>query len=275
MNISNHNLISPNEILSDVLVEVMDEGFKDHSRGYYVSQIQQALEELAFDTMFDERTEFVDVPDNLRLEMPKGAFNIRQLYLIKGDKCDIANSQIVYWKRNYYTNGNGYLSRDKVNNGNDPFYPSRGYSNQKDYLSSASGRSNNIKGRRYNSNIGISNLYYFNIQNGMIMLSSNSTNFNKLAIVFNGTGVDIGEAPFIPGLFRQAIKGWVVDKALKVKIAKSSNAEINKWQLLYTINQKELRDPFRGTWNEAQYRAKTMDSKEREDLKEYIGRLNY
>ena len=62
MNISKENMISPLEILSDVLKLADDESFKDNSKGYYMSLIQQALQELAFDTFFDVRTEFFDVP---------------------------------------------------------------------------------------------------------------------------------------------------------------------------------------------------------------------
>lgn len=264
MNISKHNMISPEEILSDVLMQVDDESFKDSSRGYYMSLIQQALQELAFDTFFDERTEMFKVPENLNLDMPKGSFNIRQLYLYSGLECNIENSQNVYWKRNYYTKGGGFLARDKGYNNNDPFYESRTF-----------GRKDNPSLRRVKNNGSISEAFYYNVQNGIIMLSASCLRFENIAIVFNGTGVDIGEVPFIPQLFREAVKMWVLDSALKLKMAKAVGADFNKWQTLWVMNDRLLRKPYTGAWEEAQLRAKSIDAKQREDLKEYLGRLNY
>ena len=265
MNISKHNMISPGEILSDVLKQCNDESFKDNSRGYYTSLIQQALQELAFDTFFDERTETLAVPGNLNVEMPKGAFNIRQLYLYNGTECNIENSQNIYWKRNYYTKGNGYLARDKGFNNNDPFYNNR-----------TVGRHDDANLRRVNStHSSITQSYFYNVQNGIIMLSQSCKRFENIAIVFNGTGADIGDVPFIPQLYREAIKMWVLDSALKVKMATATPAEFNRWQTLWSINDKLLRKPYTGAWEEAQVRAKSIDAKQREDLKEYLGRLNY
>jgi hypothetical protein len=266
MNISKHSSVSPREILADVLLFVGDESFKDNSEGYYMSLIQQALQELAFDTFFDVKTESFAVPSNLCLEMPKGMFNIRQMYLYNGPVCDISRSQNVYWKRDYYTRGNGYLARDKWNN-RDPFYPRRN-------LLDNSGNKNNSL-RRVEFNDSISNLFYYNIQNGLIMLSSNATAYENIAIEYNGTGGNIGDIPFIPMLYREAIKAWVLDSALKVKMARSEGAAFNKWQTLYAVNNAELRRPFTGLWAEAEVRAKSMDSKAREDMKEYLGRLDY
>ena len=268
MNISKHSVVSPDEILSDVLKLARDESFKDNSKGYYMSLIQQALQELAFDTFFDERTEFFPVPPNLRLEMPKGAFNIKQIYLYNGDSCDISKSQNVYWKKNYYTKGGeGYLARDKWNN-NDAFYDNRS-------LPNGNGANNDPSLRRTNVNSLQSQLYYYNIQAGMIMFSSNVRNFENIALVFNGTGVNIGEVPFIPMLFREAIKSWVLNPVYQIKMANADGAEFNKWQMLFNINNTKLNTPFVGLWAEAQVRAKSIDSKQREDIKEYLGRLNY
>ena len=126
MNISAENMISPEEILADVLKLAGDESFKDNSKGYYYSLIQQALQELAFDTYFDQRTEFFDVPENLNLPMPMGAFNLREMYLYNGTECNFSTAQNVYWKRNYFTKGNGSLSRDKgTSNSSDPFFQNR------------------------------------------------------------------------------------------------------------------------------------------------------
>lgn len=270
MNISKHNMISPDEILADVLKFAGDESFKDNSKGYYLSQIQQALQELAFDTFFDKRTEFFDVPENLVLDMPKGTFNLRQVYLFNGEECNIAKSQNVYWKRNYFTKGKGFLAKDKGLNNNDPFYQSRTLG-----LSDRDNVNHGPSFRRVHTNSSITQSYYFNVQNGMIMLSSNARNFQKIAIEFNGTGVDIGEVPFIPQFFREAVKSWVLDSVYKIKMANAPPTEFNRWQTLWSINNTQLRKPYTGLWEEAQVRVKSIDAKQREDIKEYLGRLNY
>ena len=96
MDFSRQSFVTVNEILADVLKIVKDSSFKVNSRGFYVSQIQQALEELSFDTYFDERSEVFEVPADLRLDMPKGAFNLKNMYLFNGTECDISRSQNVY-----------------------------------------------------------------------------------------------------------------------------------------------------------------------------------
>lgn len=270
MNISKENMISPQEILSDVLKLANDESFKDNSEGYYNSLIQQALQELAFDTFFDERTEFFDVPENLNLSMPRGSFNLRQIYLYNGTECNFGTAQNVYYKRNYFTKGKGSLSRDKgVNNNNDPFFQNRRSSNGSN-LSDPSFR------RVAGALTSINNIYFYNIQRGMIMLSPNARSFQKIAISFNGTGGDIGDVSFIPQYLREAVKGWVLDPIYKVKMAMSEGgADFNKWQTLWSMNENQLRKPFTGIWDTAELRVKSMDTKAREDYKEYMSRLDY
>ena len=84
MNFSPHSFVSVNEILADVLKITNDAGFKMNSRGWYISQIRQALQELSFDTFFDERNEELIIPNDLRVEMPKGAFNLKPLVAYAG-----------------------------------------------------------------------------------------------------------------------------------------------------------------------------------------------
>jgi len=266
MNISKENMISPEEILADVLRLANDESFKDSSKGYYLSLIQQALQELAFDTFFDVRTEFFDFPENLNLPMPLGAFNIREMYLYNGTECNFDTAQNVYWKRNYFTKGNGGLSRDRgTNNSRDPFFQNRRLSNGNPSL------------RRVDSAISsVNSVYYYNVQNGMIMFSSNARVFGKVAVVFNGTGGDIGETPFIPQFLREAVKGWMLDPIYRIKMAMSEGgADFSKWQTLWSMNNDQLRKPYTGTWETAELRIKSMDSKAREDMKEYMSRLDY
>lgn len=260
MDTSKNNFVTVNEILSDVLKLVDDERYETNSKGYYVSLIQQALEELSFDTFFDERTANFDFPtDSLCLEMPIGSFNIKHIYLFSGSECDIINSQKVWWKKNYFTRGNGYFADNKGNNNNDPFFPSDGHGK----------RINSI----YSKNVreSVENHYYYNIQNGLIMFSSKCRVFPKVHVMFNGTGCDLGEIPIIPLFLREAVKLFVVEYTFAIKSAKPDGKQwISLWQL---YSQKLNREGIgEGTWYRAIDRVRSMSNSERDDLFEYLNR---
>jgi len=255
MNSSNLNFVTSNEILADVLKIVQDEGFKMNSKGWYTSQIQQGLSEMAFDTYFDERSESVDIPHNCRIQMPKGAFNIKNLYLVNGDDCDIESSTPVYHKKNFINapSGDGYVANNKGDNGSDPFH-----------------KDTSGKG-------GHRNLYYYSVQNGEIMLSSNCRGFKKLFIQFSGVGTDIGEVPYIPVFMRQAIKDYVSVEALTIKVAMVPSSELNRWSMLLNKaeNSLDIQEVREGSWLKARRRIKKLDSKQRNDIKERMQKMYY
>lgn len=250
MEFSNKDYVTPDEIIADTVLFVDDEEFRLASKGFYISQIQQALQELSFDTFFDKKADAFDIPENLRLEMPLGMFNIRQMYLFNGDKCDIANAQNIYHKRNFINGGrSGSVSRSKSNSSGDLFHASRGSD---------------------------SSVYYYNIHNGYIMFSSNCSSYQKIFIDYNGTGGAVGEQPIIPLYLREAVKGFVVDISLKLRIAKSKKAEeLNKWKTLWSMNDNTFSDPYDGSWAKAKKRVNAMGSKSKEDLTEYLRRFNH
>jgi hypothetical protein len=263
------NYVSVNEILHDVTKLVADPRMDFYSKGGYTSLVQQALEGLSFDTFFDIRRESFDFPvDSLSLDMPLGAFNIKEIYLYHGTECDITRSQKVWHKRNYYTKGAGYFANNKGNNVNDPFYDSNSikFSNTLD---------GSVNRGYYRRDVGSANDHYFyNVQNGVIMFSSPCRAFEKVHVVFNGTGCDIGDEPIIPLFLREAVKDFVCEEVLRAKMAIDP-----KMATLWSIYEKRLnRDQkygFNGSWPRAEYRVKTMSSAERSDLFEYLGRPSW
>lgn len=268
MNFTRQSFVTSNEILADVLKIVGDSDFRTNSKGYYISQIQQALEELSFDTYFDERNESFDVPENLRLELPEGSFNLKQVYLFRGDDCNFGSkSQIVYHKRNFINDatGSNYVARDKYKN-DDLFYKSRNQGHRNDHGDRSSG----------NDRGGINNLYFYGIQQGVVMLSGSCRNFEKIMLVYNGMGAAIGDIPVIPNFFRQAVKDYVAMAALGAKIAENvGRPEFNQWQSIQNGIERSLNKPYDGSWAKAEHRAKNLDSKHREDLKEYLSSMDY
>ena len=267
MDFSRQSFVTVNEILADVLKIVKDSSYKFNSRGFYISQVQQALEELSFDTYFDERSEAFDVPEDLRLDLPKGAFNIRDMFLFNGTTCDIKTSQNVYRKRDFYNSisGNGFVARDNFHNTNDPFYKKRfrGVSNR------PAADTNGV------NTTGINDLFYFNIQQGVIMLSESCRKFGKILISFNGMGADIGDMPVIPNMLRQAVKDYVSESALDAKIAEAEGNDFNKWSAIQAKISNRKDRPFDGSWAKAEYRISSLNTKQRRDMKEYLARMNY
>ncbi len=252
------DFVSMNQILSDVLMMTDDENLrKGITKGYYVSQMQQAIEELAFDTFFDEVTDDIkfdsEFSTRLNLEMPNNVFNIREMYLFNGACCTPESSVIVHWKRQFNNSQGGTAFTAKRVTGNrsqrDPIYPTD----------------------NTNPEFPSSNLYYANVQNGLIMFSSNCQGFTHLRLVYNGTGGAIGDEPIIPRFLRQAVIDFTVEKAYSVLKAKDSR----KYRILWGDVAAKLNDPRNGTWVNAERRIKSLDTWARDEMKEWLGRPNY
>jgi hypothetical protein len=265
MNYSRKDFITPNEILADVLKSVKDEEYLHNSPGWYISQMQQALEELSFDTLFDEKTMDFKVPEDLNLEIPKGTFNLIQIYLFNGENlCSINNSQIVWHKRNYFTKGNGYLARNKADS-RDPFYGNSFFDgNNRDF-------DNSQIDYRYKQT-GKENTFYYNIHNGIIMLSPACRSFERIAIRLNGTGCAVGDAPVIPLFFRQAVKDYLCEVTLRNRMVDDPSVT-GAWKIYdRNLNKNENFGFYTGSWYKAKKRISSMNDHERESLREYLAK---
>ena len=259
MNTSSY--ISPDIILSTASAMVGDREYKVLSKGFYQSLIQQAFEALALDTFFDERRHDEPFPEEtLTISLPPGCFNLRNVYIFTGDKCNIADSRKVYWKRNYYSEGKGYIANDKGNhNHNDPFY------------SNHTARREEMNSDR-RDNLSVENRLYYNIQMGNIIFSSSCRGLGaKIHFHYNGTGCDIGETPIIPIYLRRAMEDFVIEAALRFRMA-NDPVNARTWQSLQQMYDKRLNDPINGSWQNAEIKVKSLNSSQREELIEYLGR---
>jgi len=272
MHYSPSDFVSPEIILSDVLLIVGETAeFRELPKGFYFQQIQKALEALSFDTYFSKKTVRYPVPENLSMELPKGLFNLRQMYLNDGDECGIGPTSVnVYFKSNFVNDGTGsanYVSRNKgTTQGNDPYYSeSKG-----SYLGNRTLRDNKANNSDPDS-LGSNSrdqIYFYNIQNGRIMFSSTCKNYPYVVMEFNGLDVGIGDKPIVPLQFREVVIDWVADAVLRVKAARNPQM----WREQYMDANKRLgKNPYHtsGTWFTAVQRASSLDSKAREDLSLY------
>lgn len=242
--------ITPSEIISKAAAMVGDREFKVLPEGFYNGLIQSAFEELAIATFFQELRADFDFPDGLVHPLPEGCFNVENIYVYNGDKCVIENSHKVWWKRNYFTRGQGYIANNKGNS--DPF--SREYRFNKD-------------------NHGPEQTLFYNIQMGNIMFSPSCRNAGtRVHVHYNGTGCAIGEAPIIPVFLRAAIEDYVIQEALLFRMA-NDPVNFRMWQNLQVTYERRLdKSGYNGSWHTAKMNVKNMNSSQREELSVYLGR---
>lgn len=253
---NSNDFVSVNHILAEVSMTLNDADYrKGFSIGWYTSRIQDALQELAFDTFFDTITIDKDVPkDTLSMELPQNVFNIREIYLYNGSCCMPSTSQVVWYKRLYNNNGKGEQYTAKIkdqgdSNGDDPFLPSS---------------------YNYNSALAyVGNKYYANVQNGRIMLSSECKAYDKIRLVVNGMGTAIGDTPIVPRFFERAINDYVEERFYNAM----KSREVRKYRPLWNDAFSRLNDPREGSWKKARMRISSMDSWEKESYNEYISSM--
>lgn len=254
--------ITPDSILFTAAAMSGDKDFKAVPKGFYLSLIQDAFRELNLDSFFSEQRKTFDFPkDNLTLALPEDCFNVRNIYVFNGTECTIENSKKVWWKRNYYTEGSGYIANDKGNNTIDPYYKN----------------SNSVFGdkslARVNDRDNINQALFYNIQMGNIMFSSSCRNAGqKVHIHYNGTGGNIFDAPIIPSMFKTAIEDFVIESALRFRMANEPSMARN-WMSMQQLYRVRLdKEGMNGSWFAAIMRVKRMNTSQKEELKEYLGR---
>jgi len=243
-----NDFVKIDNILADVWLIIDDEGLaKGLTKGKYISWIQNAMEELSFDTFWQKLTRDFDFPkDTLAFPLPPDCFNIREIYLFNNTCCKPETSALVHWKRLYNNRGKGegYTAKRKENGvaETDQFF-----------------------GNLFNFPLETTSLrstHYFNIQNGLIMFSSNSNGFNKFRIVYNGMGGEIGDAPIIPRFFRKAVTDFVLERFFLAMKAREPRRFRTSWI--------DAKNDLSVSWAKAEIRVKNMDKVKRESLYEYL-----
>ena len=257
------NYITPETILFTASAMCGDKDLKAMPRGFYMSLIQDAFEELNMTSFFAEQREDFDFPmDNLTLPLPKGCMDVMNVYVYSGAECNPHNSRKIYWKRNYFTHGGpGYIANDKGRNERDPFMAHHtSLNNDKSLI-------------RFDDRQNVNQALYYNIQMGNIMFSSSCKNAgNKIHIHYHGVGGDITEAPIIPRYFKQAIEDYVTEAALRFRMANEPSMA-RQWQGMQQLYEKRLnKEGMFGSWFNAIQMVRDMNTSQRNELSEYLGR---
>jgi hypothetical protein len=259
MNISPESYCSIKEIKADILLNVNDENERLLSPGFYDRQVKKALEELSFDTMFNVVYIDMDIPSTLNMNIPRNMWNVNDIFVWKHgsvdcnqptcNDCSISGMERVFYKRNYISKGKGYgYTARNHENGVDPFMR----------------RSGNGGG-----------LMWYNVVNGVIMLSESCKVFDRIRIVANGLmTADINNANIIPMFVRDAVTLWATERAafaLKSRDPKYRVIWMDTRLMLYT----PLSRATASVWDEAKFRLKKRDKKEVDDFNTYLSLMNY
>lgn len=228
-------------------------------KGVFMSWIRDAFVELNMQTSFQEQR--VSVPfdtKTLTIPLPEDCFDIRNIYMFNGTECTFDVTKKVYWKKNYYTQGVGYVANDKWNNGRDPIFTSHDSLNP-----------SNPNDRDFGSN----SLLFYNVQLGNLMFSSNCASAGSMVhIHYSGTGSSVMDAPIIPIYFKNAIEDYITEAGLRMRMAMEP-ASAKMYAFLQQTYEKRLdKEGMRGSWHNAKSLAKSMNTEQRNDLNNYLSR---
>jgi len=264
MDFSRHDMLSPENILQDVLINMGDREGKKLFHGWYLSQIQECLQELSFDTLFFERREDLVIDkESLTVDLPAGTFNVKEVYAYSGSICEPGSMTKLWHKRNYFTKGGRVVAKNRGDKSPDPFFINgRTYSQTQPY--------GDLLIR--NDENPASNLHYYNVENGSIMVSSSVRKFDMLHVRFSGISANLGDTPFIPPIFKQAVVDYVCEAASRALMTENPQMYSNLWRIYTSRLDKE---GYNGSWHRVATRVSKMSDGEKNDFREYIGRWDY
>jgi len=246
MTFSYEDLLSPEEILADALVAINDQEMKLFRKGWYLRQIRTGLETLNYKAPFVERHADMYISKDLSMPLPSGAWNIKDIFLYNGDDCTIQTSTRVLLKRNFIQGAGGYTARVKTG--------------QIDLYSK--------------TNVNDNSLFFYNVNNGRIVLSSSCAAFENIRVVFYGMPTDISQVKFIPPFLREVLISYTVERAFF-----SLKATENSYRLMWIDAKTDLYSELNRTepskWDNAIYAIKRIDKKAWDDISVYLNSLNY
>lgn len=236
--------IAPNEILFKSAAYAGDIEFKTAPKGFYISLIQDALNELHLASMYlDARHDYV-IDKTLRFLLPKDCIRVDAVYVFSGDACNIESSKRVYWKRNYYNRGASYIANNKADQNNDPFIT----------------RTSSLSG-----------LLFYEIENNELRISDSCRNAGtKIHIKYKSSGGVFEDSPVIPIIFKDAITDYVTEGVLMFRMAnETSNAAVLS-RMVDRFSMRLDKNGMNGSWQTAVVNAKRYSKSKMDDLKTYM-----
>lgn len=247
MEINPKDLLSIQEVLADVIVNIDDEDNDKLTPGFYRAQVKYGLDELGFDVPFVKVTEDYPMPVDLILDMPSGCFNLHTIHLFTGTPDNVGYVENVYWKKGGQTRGKetGFTANQTGFNTGDPFC---------------------------RVEVNPNSLYYFTIQNGIIRLSDSCSTYPFARLTFAGVpSMRMDDVKMVPRMVRKALVLWATEKC-----AGALKHRDNTYRVIQSDAANQLDEyGLGGAWHEAKTRLKMLDKKMLNDVILYNARLNY
>lgn len=236
--------------------ESFDNGF---TPGWYISMIQEALSEIAFDTFFHQ--EFCDYynwneSDTFQIAVPAGAFSIKSIFVFNGDVYGaIESSAKVNFKKEFNNLGHssGYTAKIKDTGA--------GVDAEREM-----GRVVSVP----------ADTVYANIFNGKIIFSDSCDGWENVRIIYYGVPYDIGEVPVVPIYLKKYVIDYVLERYWLAKKADDPRMRINWSDALFNL-EGGAREGIRkiGSKKEAERRIKSLSRFERDSMREYWARAQH
>jgi hypothetical protein len=263
MTFSYQDLISIQEVIADATVDLDDKAMRQLTPGWYRKHVKRAMDELSFDAPFIDVTRDYVMPDDLKLEIPKGFYDINNIQIFTGTPENIGYVENVYWKRNFESRGrvyrdgaladSGYTANNHEYNVTDPFFKASRLSQTP------------------------SGAYYFNTHSGFIILSDACHLYPYIRIAGKGIAsseLDIDKIKIIPPFALKAVTLWVVEKGARaLKVNDSGN---RRYRTIQTDAAMQLDEyGMNGAWYEAKVRLSKIDTKKWRDFIEYNSKMTY
>ena len=246
------DLLSIQDVISDVLLDLDDKEQQKLTPGWYRRAVKKALDELSFDTAFVDVTKDVEMPHDLKIPIPKGLFDLNNICIYSGTPDEVGYMENVYWKRFFETRGKetGYTAINKEYNYTDPFV-----------------KAPQIGGTTY----------FFNTHSGIIYLSDSCDRYDYVRISFKGMAsseLDIDKIKIVPPMAAEAVTLWVVERGARA--LKSTDGRDRRYRSIQTdaaIQWEKF--GFGGAWHEAKSRLLELDKKKWRDIIEYNSKMTY
>jgi hypothetical protein len=263
MTFSFEDLISIQEVVADASLDLDDKTMHKLTPGWYRKHVKRAMDELSFDAPFIEVVKDIVMPDDMKVPVPKGFYNIENIHIYVGTPDAIGYQENVYWKRNFQTRGgvikeneytdSGYTANNHEHNVTDPFFK--------------------VSAFRTSPSIA----YYFNTRNGIIYLSAGCSIFDYVRIEGKGVAsseLAIDDIKLVPPFALKAVTLWVVEKGARA--LKGTDTGNRRYRTIQTDAATQLDEyGFNGAWHEAKVRLGSLDKKKWRDLIEYNSKMTY
>jgi|WetSurSiteA1Bulk_404760.scaffolds.fasta_scaffold09601_2 hypothetical protein len=245
MDLNPNNFISISDVLADALVVLDDQDNSKLTPGYYRAAVKNCINELGFDIPFLDVVNDYEMPVDLKLDVPGGCYNMKSIILYTGTPDAVSYQETCYWKKNMQTRGKGTgITADvPLYNTSDPFF---------------------------RVDLWNDTLYYFNVQNGTIMLSDACVNFDYVRLKYSGIPAsNLDEMRMIPPEAREAVLLYVIEKC-----ASSLKLKDNKYRAVQIDAAAQLdRYGMNGAWHNTITRLAKLDYKKYRDTILYNSNL--